>query len=548
MSEEPLYTRGPPRPPAAAAPPTEPRSAPSVAPGPFRSSLRLPKPTPTNFQKEAKYRNMAYTTAGGTKKKVCYYYDGDVGNYYYGQGHPMKPHRIRMTHNLLLNYGLYRKMEIYRPHKATAEEMTKYHSDDYIKFLKYIRPDNMPEFSKQMQRFNVGEDCPVFDGLFEFCQLSAGGSAAGAVKLNRQQTDIAVNWAGGLHHAKKSEASGFCYVNDIVLAILELLKYHQRVLYIDIDIHHGDGVEEAFFTTDRVMTVSFHKYGEYFPGTGDLRDIGAGKGKYYAVNFPLRDGIDDESYEQIFKPVMAKVMEMYQPSAVVLQCGADSLSGDRLGCFNLTIRGHAKCVEYMKTFNLPMLMLGGGGYTIRNVARCWTYETAVALDTEIPDELPYNDYFEYFGPDFKLHISPSNMTNQNTREYMEKIKQRLYENLRMLPHAPGVQMQAVAEDAVPDDAMEEDTEDPDKRLSIRATDKRIACDEEFSDSEDEGEGGRRNVSNQKKGAKRPRADDDDKEAEEKKTVVEIKEEEKTKESSPEKTETKSVKTEQPTSD
>ncbi|CAF99510.1 unnamed protein product [Tetraodon nigroviridis] len=275
----------------------------------------------------------------GTKKKVCYYYDGDVGNYYYGQGHPMKPHRIRMTHNLLLNYGLYRRMEIYRPHKASGEEMTKYHSDDYIKFLRSIRPDNMSEYSKQMQRFNVGEDCPVFDGLFEFCQLSTGGSVAGAVKLNKQQTDIAINWAGGLHHAKKSEASGFCYVNDIVLAILELLKYHQRVLYIDIDIHHGDGVEEAFYTTDRVMTVSFHKYGEYFPGTGDLRDIGAGKGKYYAVNYPLRDGIDDESYEAIFKPVMAKVMEMYQPSAIVLQCGADSLSGDRLGCFNLTIKG-----------------------------------------------------------------------------------------------------------------------------------------------------------------------------------------------------------------
>ncbi|XP_061222832.1 histone deacetylase 2 isoform X1 [Neopsephotus bourkii] len=427
---------------------------------------------------------MAYSQGGG-KKKVCYYYDGDIGNYYYGQGHPMKPHRIRMTHNLLLNYGLYRKMEIYRPHKATAEEMTKYHSDEYIKFLRSIRPDNMSEYSKQMQRFNVGEDCPVFDGLFEFCQLSTGGSVAGAVKLNRQQTDMAVNWAGGLHHAKKSEASGFCYVNDIVLAILELLKYHQRVLYIDIDIHHGDGVEEAFYTTDRVMTVSFHKYGEYFPGTGDLRDIGAGKGKYYAVNFPMRDGIDDESYGQIFKPIISKVMEMYQPSAVVLQCGADSLSGDRLGCFNLTVKGgkatsvahtaqiffhltylgnqesccllqmpfsmlylpgvctvlapvhsifciycqlflcltgHAKCVEVVKTFNLPLLMLGGGGYTIRNVARCWTYETAVALDCEIPNELPYNDYFEYFGPDFKLHISPSNMTNQNTPEYMEKIK------------------------------------------------------------------------------------------------------------------------------
>ncbi|KAK0153906.1 Histone deacetylase 1 [Merluccius polli] len=445
----------------------------------------------------------------------------DVGNYYYGQGHPMKPHRIRMTHNLLLNYGLYRKMEIYRPHKANGEEMTKYHSDDYIKFLRSIRPDNMSEYSKQMQRFNVGEDCPVFDGLFEFCQLSTGGSVAGAVKLNKQQTDIAINWAGGLHHAKKSEASGFCYVNDIVLAILELLKYHQRVLYIDIDIHHGDGVEEAFYTTDRVMTVSFHKYGEYFPGTGDLRDIGAGKGKYYAVNYPLRDGIDDESYEAIFKPIMAKVMEMYQPSAVVLQCGADSLSGDRLGCFNLTIKGHAKCVEYMKSFNLPLLMLGGGGYTIRNVARCWTYETAVALDSAIPNELPYNDYFEYFGPDFKLHISPSNMTNQNTNDYLEKIKQRLFENLRMLPHAPGVQMQAIPEDAVQEDSGDEEEEDPNKRISIRAHDKRIACEEEFSDSEDEG--GRRNVASFKK-AKRVKTEGE-KEGEEKEKK-EVKEEEK----------------------
>ena len=89
--------------------------------------------------------------------------------------------------------------------------------------------------------------------------------------MNNGSCDIAVNWAGGLHHAKKTEASGFCYVNDIVLSILELLRYHPRVLYIDIDIHHGDGVEEAFYTTDRVMTVSFHKHGEYFPGTGEVR-------------------------------------------------------------------------------------------------------------------------------------------------------------------------------------------------------------------------------------------------------------------------------------
>lgn len=151
----------------------------------------------------------------------------------------------------------------------------------------------------------------------------------------------------------------------------------QRVLYVDIDIHHGDGVEEAFYTTDRVMTVSFHKFGDYFPGTGDVRDIGYGKGKYYSLNVPLDDGIDDESYQSLFKPIMGKVMEVFKPGAVVLQCGADSLSGDRLGCFNLSIKGHAECVRYMRSFNVPLLLLGGGGYTIRNVARCWCYEVSL---------------------------------------------------------------------------------------------------------------------------------------------------------------------------
>merc|ERR1712038_926994 len=226
----------------------------------------------------------------------------------------------------LLNYGLYRKMEVYRPHKATQDEMTKFHSDDYIRFLRSIRPDNMSEYSKLMQRFNVGEDCPVFDGLYEFCQLSGGGSVASAVKLNKQAADIAINWAGGLHHAKKSEATGFCYVNDIVLSILELLKYNERVLYIDIDIHHGDGVEEAFYTTSRVMTVSFHKYGDFFPGTGAIEDCGVLDGKYYSINVPLKEGINDQSYEYLFKPIIKRIIDYYQPGAIVMQMGADSLA------------------------------------------------------------------------------------------------------------------------------------------------------------------------------------------------------------------------------
>lgn len=159
-----------------------------------------------------------------------------------------------------------------------------------------------------------------------------------------------------------------------LLSIMFSFSLLQRVLYVDIDIHHGDGVEEAFYTSDRVMTVSFHKFGDYFPGTGDIRDIGYSKGKYYSLNVPLDDGIDDESYHFLFKPIIGKVMEVFKPGAVVLQCGADSLSGDRLGCFNLSIKGHAECVKFMRSFNVPLLLLGGGGYTIRNVARCWCYE------------------------------------------------------------------------------------------------------------------------------------------------------------------------------
>jgi len=389
------------------------------------------------------------------KRRVSYFYEGDVGLYYYGPGHPMKPHRLRMTHQLILAYGLYRKMEVYRPKKASEQQMTRFHTVDYVNFLKKVSPDRMRLHAVQMQKFNVGEytDCPVFDGMYDFCSTYSGCSIDGAVKLNHGLTDIAVNWSGGLHHAKKTEASGFCYINDIVLAILELLKYHPRVVYIDIDIHHGDGVEEAFYTTDRVMTVSFHKFGDFFPGTGDIRDIGVKNGKYYSVNVPLQEGINDITYESIFKPVMERVMDMYRPTAIVLQCGADSLTGDRLGCFNLTLEGHAQCVEYMKSFNVPMLVLGGGGYTVRNVARCWTYETSVLLNARIANDLPYNDFYEYYAPDFKLHLTPTSQENQNSSEQVHAITSRVLQNLRNLQGAPSVTMHP----APPDFAMKRDT-------------------------------------------------------------------------------------------
>ncbi|KAI5124444.1 hypothetical protein M0805_008328 [Coniferiporia weirii] len=434
--------------------------------------------------------------AGEQRKRVCYFFDPDVGGFHYGPGHPMKPTRIRMCHSLVMNYGLYKKMEIFRAKPATEREMTQFHSDEYVKFLKRVTPANMSSFVKEQHKYNVGDDCPVFDGLFDYCSISAGGSMEGAARLSRDKCDIAVNWAGGLHHAKKSEASGFCYVNDIVLGILELLRYHNRVLYIDIDVHHGDGVEEAFYTTDRVMTVSFHKYGEYFPGTGEVRDTGISRGRGHALNFPLRDGITNENYKSIFEPVISEVMHTYNPGAIVLQCGTDSLSGDKLGCFNLSMRGHANCVKFVKSFNKPLLMLGGGGYTMRNVSRAWAYETGLAAGVELGSDIPVNEYYEYFGPDYKLDVRSSNMEDLNTPAYLNRVKSIVMENLRSLGGPPSVQMIDIPRlpiDEIMDDPnQDEDTVDPDKRRPMRLLDSLVQRDDELSDSEDEGEGGRRN--------------------------------------------------------
>lgn len=373
-------------------------------------------------------------------KKVIYLYDPEIGNYHYSKGHPMKPLRVQMTHSLIVNYGLHKYMDIKRPFHASYDNLTNFHSEDYINFLSTVSNDNMRELTSDLHKFNIKDDCPVFSGLFDYCKLTAGSSILAAQKINSGSYDIAINWAGGLHHAKRSEASGFCYVNDIVLGILELLKVYERVLYIDIDVHHGDGVEEAFYTTDRVMTLSFHKYGDFFPGTGRIEDTGYSKGKNYAVNVPLKDGIDNESYKQVFDPIVSKIIETYRPSAIVLQCGADSISGDKLGCFNLSHVGHGECVKFVKSFNIPLILLGGGGYTIENVAKVWAYDTSVALGIDLPKDIPYNEYTEYYAPHYKMHIPRLNIPNMNTKEDLQKIVEVVCQNLKYIIPCPSVQM------------------------------------------------------------------------------------------------------------
>ena len=402
-------------------------------------------------------------------KRIVYFHDEEIGKFYYSHGHPMKPKRVQITYELVNAYGLDKKLRVNKPKRATVTDLTRYHSDEYIQFLQMAKRSDLETQKGLFDKFNLNEDSPLFDGIFEFCQISAGGTLSAAEELNEGTADIAINWAGGLHHAKRAEASGFCYVADCVLGILKLLERYQRVMYIDIDIHHGDGVEEAFFTSDRVLTVSFHKYGNYFPGTGNISDIGKGRGKHYSVNVPLKDGMDDASYTTLFKNVVDRCFEWYRPEAILFQSGADSLTGDRLGTFNLTLSGHAECLKRVQGYGVPLLLVGGGGYTVRNVARCWTYETSAILGETLEGTIPYTHDLCYFGPDYQLNLLPSSTPNLNTKEELENLAAKVIENIRHLPCAPAIQLWKDGKKSQKylDDSDESDDDFYDQRLCSR---------------------------------------------------------------------------------
>ncbi len=336
--------------------------------------------------------------------RAAYIFDKEIGNFHFGPKHPMKPHRISLTHSLVHSFRLDQHFDVIEPQIKPIES---FHTKDFLK--NYISLDN---------------DCPSFPGIEEYGMRIVSGTLNAARLLVGQEYDVVVNWGGGMHHARKSKPAGFCYANDIVIGIMEILKYCNKVMYIDIDIHHGDAVEEAFYFTERVFTLSFHKYGDdFFPKTGSLGNIGEGKGYRYACNVPLKTGITDDHYKYVFEPTVERCIRKIRPDAIVLQCGADSIVGDRIGCFNLSVKGHAQCLEFVKSFGIPMLVLGGGGYTPRNVSRCWTYETSLLCGQPIPEEIPREDvYYEHYGPEYVMNPTlPVKHKNQNTKDLLENI-------------------------------------------------------------------------------------------------------------------------------
>jgi acetoin utilization protein AcuC len=315
-------------------------------------------------------------------------FSDEFSRFEYGGNHPLRMERLTLTHQLCRAYGLFDLpgTQMVSADPAEEESLLRFHTPDYLRVLKRA---SQGEFRGYYTHGLGPGDNPVFSGLWEWSLLHTGASLQCARAVGEGRTRIAFNISGGLHHALPNRASGFCYVNDPVLAIHQLLERGKRVMYLDIDAHHGDGVQWAFYEDPRVLTVSFHQDGRtLFPGSGDVAETGEGRGLGYSVNVPMLPGTDDRVFWDGFSEIVPPLMEKFRPDVVVAQLGVDTFIDDPLASLELTTSGFCKVVSFL-TENAPSLVaLGGGGYEIWNVARAWTLAWSIMNRKELPDELP----------------------------------------------------------------------------------------------------------------------------------------------------------------
>ncbi|KAL1509325.1 hypothetical protein ABEB36_004087 [Hypothenemus hampei] len=277
---------------------------------------------------------------------------------------PSMQNRASVVQDLINSYRLLisSNVAVVKSQDATEEELKSFHSTDYIDLLKSLNSwdSNIDEINDDHLSYGLGYDCPVLDNIYDFACSVAGGSLTAAKLLAAKKCQIVINWFGGWHHANRDFASGFCYINDVVIAIQHLTKTFKRPLYLDLDIHHGDGVQNAFEFSNRILTLSFHKYCPgFFPNTGSSEEKGKGKGTYYSLNVPLKDGIKNQNYIEVFNSIFPLVISKFKPDVLIVQCGADGLNGDSVGECNLTLRGIGECIEKVLACTLPTLFLGG---------------------------------------------------------------------------------------------------------------------------------------------------------------------------------------------
>jgi acetoin utilization protein AcuC len=321
--------------------------------------------------------------------KTAFVYTDAYLDYDYGPAHPLKIIRLKLTFELIHAYGLLAlpSVQTIITKRAEEDDLTLFHSREYLNILKQANDGHL---RGDAYAYGLGPgDNPIFPGLYDWSLLVTGATLQAVDSVAKGEAEIAFNIAGGLHHAMRSRASGFCYINDPVIGILRLLNMGKRVAYIDIDAHHGDGVQAAFYHTHQVLTISLHESGfSLFPGSGFEYEIGEGEGEGYSVNLPFHPYTDDEVYLWAFEEIVPPLIHTFQPDIVVTQLGVDSFYDDPLTNLHLTIHGYEKIIRRIKELAPRWVALGGGGYDVSNVARAWTLAWAVMNGIELSDQLP----------------------------------------------------------------------------------------------------------------------------------------------------------------
>ena len=354
---------------------------------------------------------------------AAFVYEDSLSRHVLRSDHPMRPVRLRHTYELLSAYGAFDgdSSRLISPRTATDEELEWVHTPDYIAAVRALGA-GLATVRPERFGFSAMGDNPVYPGMFDAATLSSGATLVAAELVASQHVDVAFSISGGLHHAAPTHASGFCIFNDPAIAIRYFLQRGMRVAYVDVDAHHGDGVQEVFYGDDRVLTISIHESGQYlFPGTGFVSELGTGNGEGYSVNVPLFPYTEDELYLWAFREIAIPLIRAFAPDVLVTQLGIDSYHSDPITHLQLTSRGFVEVVREFAGLGLPWLALGGGGYDIGAVARCWTLAYGLMLGTDWPDRIPDAVANQYPSPNLRdtLTLELPTHVRRQAQEYLE---------------------------------------------------------------------------------------------------------------------------------
>ena len=333
----------------------------------------MPEPGPTNF---------------------AFVYDPALSEYELSDSHPFKPVRLELTRSLLEHAHLLSPDHFVKPKPVTEAKLLRVHHRDFVEAVKAV---SRGEEVADAYSYGLGTgDNPIFPHMHEAILRVCSATVTAVDLVASGKAKRALNLSGGLHHAHAGQASGFCLYNDLALGIDHAVqKYGLRVAYLDIDAHHGDGVQGLFYEHPEVMTISLHESGRYlFPGSGYTYEVGKGAGRGRSVNMPLEPYTEDASYLASFEAVVPAALRAFQPEIIVLQAGADMHAFDPLADLKLSVAGMAQ--SYRRVVELAdelcggrIVATGGGGYDpYRTVPRAWALLWATLTGQTLPEKLP----------------------------------------------------------------------------------------------------------------------------------------------------------------